>query len=107
MLLLPLSQESGPTIEAQAGFDGLYETSLAVPVVVTARNEGQPFDGEVRIISPGTGGAGALVYSAPLTLPGGADKRVPLVVYMAPFSGRLTAQLVADGRVVADRKSVV
>ena len=33
----------------------------------TARNEGQPFDGEVRIISPGTGGAGALVYSAPIT----------------------------------------
>ena len=102
MLLLPLSQESGPTVEAQAGFDGLYETSLAVPIVVTARNEGQPFDGEVRIISPGTGGAGALVYSAPITLPGGADKRVPLVVYMAPFSGRLTAQLVADGRVVAE-----
>ena len=105
ILLLPFAQDGGLSIEAQAGFDGLYETSLAVPVVVTARNGGEPFDGEIRIISPGASGANALVYSAPLTLPTGADKRVPLVVYTASFGNRLTAQLVADGRVVAEAET--
>lgn len=38
ILLLPFAQDGGLAIEAQAGFDGLYETSLTIPVVVTARN---------------------------------------------------------------------
>src|SRR5690606_26710386 len=96
LLLLPIGQESGPVLEAHAGFDGYYKPTAAVPVTVTARNDGAAVDGEIRVLVSGSSGPGELIYSAPLSLPAGADKRIPLVVYAPPFAGQLTVQLVSD-----------
>ena len=104
VLLLPMAQQDGLTLGAQAGFDGYYEAPLATPVIVTARNDGPSFEGEIRVLS-GSANTGAPVYTAPLSLPTGADKRVPLVVYLTPFSGALTVQLISEGQVVAEVNS--
>lgn len=106
LLLLPLAQEGGLTLTAQAGFDGLYEPMRTVPVIVSARNDGAPFEGEIRVFASGTAAASGLVYSAPITLPTGADKRVPLTVYVEPFSdGNLVVQLVSDGVAAAETRT--
>lgn len=106
LLLLPFAQESGPVLEAHAGFDGYYKSTAAVPVTVAARNDGTAVDGEIRVLVSGSSGPGELVYSAPLSLPAGADKRIPLVVYVPPFAGQLAVQLVGrDGVVLAETQT--
>lgn len=106
LLLWPLAQEGALTLTAQAGFDGLYEPMRAVPVVVSARNDGAPFEGEIRVFASGTPASGGLVYSAPITLSTGADKRIPLTVYVEPFGGgNLVVQLVSDGNTVIETRT--
>ncbi|MBP6016763.1 MAG: hypothetical protein KA586_08590 [Candidatus Promineofilum sp.] len=106
LFLLTLVQEDGLTLTAEAGFDGLYEPMTTVPVVVSARNDGAPFEGEIRVFASATAGSSGLVYSAPITLPTGADKRVPLTLYVEPFSGgNLVVQLVSDGVAVAETRT--
>lgn len=106
LLLLPLAQEGGLTLTAQAGFDGFHEPLQTVPVVVSARNDGAPVEGEIRVIVSDISAADGLVYSAPITLPTGADKRVLLTVYVEPFSsGNLVVQLVSDGNTVAETRA--
>lgn len=102
---LPSAQNNGLTLTAQAGFDGLTKTSAAVPVIVTARNDGPPVEGELRVLVSGSAAPGELVYSAPLSLPTGADKRVPLVVYVPPFAGQLAVQLLSDDAVIAETQT--
>ena len=100
LLLRPTAQDDGLTLSARAGFDGLFKESAAVPVVVNARNDGPPIEGEIRVtVDDGSGGS--IVYSAPISLPTGSDKRVALYVSVLPFTGDLTVQLVSDETVVA------
>lgn len=102
-LLVPSVAQDGPlTLDARAGFDGLYEVMSPVPVVVTARNDGAPVEGEVRVFVPAGGATAPLVYSAPVSLPTGSDKRIPLVVHLPTFGDRLTVQFISDGQVVAE-----
>jgi len=101
----PLQQESGPVIEAQAGFDRLYEESSAVPVVVTARNDGPAIDGTILVSAVASDTGVSLVYSAPISLPTGSDKRVPLVVYLPAFSSGLSVRLVSGDEVVAQTRT--
>lgn len=104
LLALPLAQDDEPTLEAEAGYDGLYETLTAIPVVVTARNDGAPVDGEIRVLASAE--PNGLVYSAPLSLPTGSDKRVPLVVYTPPFGNNdLLVQIVSEGVVIAETRT--
>lgn len=112
LLLLPIGQATPPpgqttglTLTAQAGFDGFSKSSDAVPVIVTARNDGPPVEGEIRVLVSPSSGPGQIVYSAPLSLPTGADKRVPLVVYTPPFAGQLTVQLAGDDVVLAETRA--
>ena len=49
LLLRPAAQDDGLTLSARAGFDGLFKESAAVPVVVSARNDGPPIEGEIRV----------------------------------------------------------
>jgi hypothetical protein len=109
-LLAPAAQDGDLSITALAGFDGLYKSAAPVPVIITARNDGPPLDGELRVITGGSAGAGALVYSAPVSLPTGSDKRIPLVVHLPAFQGPLVVQLVSGeeviGEVTANRLSL-
>jgi hypothetical protein len=105
LLLSPAAQDSDLTLTARAGFDGLHEDSAAIPVVVSARNDGPPIDGELRVLVGSSLAGDPLVYSAPLSLPTGSDKRVALVAYAPPFSDALTVQLVSGDEVVAETQT--
>lgn len=98
----PLAQDAGLVLDAQAGFDGLYEEASAVPVAVTIRNDGAAIEGTILVSAAGNAAGDALVYSAPISLPTGSDKRVPLVVYFPAFGRGLTVRLVSDGTVIAE-----
>lgn len=104
LLLLPATQDGALTLTARAGFDGLYEDSAAIPVVVSARNDGPPIDGEFRVLVGGSSGD-PLVYSAPISLPTGSDKRVTLIAYAPSFSDALTVQLVSGDQVIAETQT--
>lgn len=103
LLALPAAQENPIRLNAQAGFDGIYEESAPVSVFVSVRNDGAAVEGEIQVISP-VGGE-ELIYSAPVSLPAGADKRVPLVVQLLPFAGEVTVRLVGEEGVLAESKS--
>lgn len=105
LLSLPLAQDGGLELTAAAGFDGLYEPSQAVSLVVSARNDGAAVDGEIHVLSSGAGDSGGLIFSAPLSLPTGADKRVPLTIYVPPFGGSLIVRLISDGVVLAETRT--
>jgi hypothetical protein len=105
LLSLPLAQDGGLELMAAAGFDGLYEPSRAVPLVVSARNNGAAVEGEIQVLTSSTGDAGGLIFSAPLSLPTGADKRIPLTIYVPPFGGSLIVRLVSDGAVLAETRT--
>jgi hypothetical protein len=98
LVTLPIGQESGLTLEAGAGFDRLYKESAVVPVVVNARNNGPPVDGEIQVILADDNSP---LYTAPISLPTQSDKRVPLYVRVPAFSRGITIQLVSDGRIMA------
>lgn len=97
-LSLPIVQDSGVNLTASAGFDRLYKESDAIPVYVSARNNGPAIEGEIRVTA---GDGSGLVYTAPISLPTQSDKRVPLYVHLPPFSRTLTVQLVSNNQVVA------
>ena len=100
LLLRPAAQDDGLTLSARAGFDGLFKETAAVPVVVSARNDGPPIEGEIRVAVDDSSG-GTVIYSAPISLPTGSDKRVALYVHVLPFAGDLTVQLVSGETVAA------
>ena len=100
LLLRPTAQDDGLTLSARAGFDGLFKESAAVPVVVSARNDGPLIEGEIRVAVDSSDG-GEVIYTAPVSLPTGSDKRVTLYVHALPFAGDLTVQLVSGATVVA------
>ena len=100
LLLRPAAQADDLTLSARAGFDGLYRNGAAVPILVSARNDGAPLEGEIRVaVDDGAGGEN--VFTAPVALPTQSDKRVALYVHVPGFSGSLKVELVSDGRVVA------
>ncbi len=104
LLLRPAAQDGGLSLSARAGFDGLYKEMDAVPVFVSVRNDGPPIEGEIRIAVDSMSG-GPVVYSAPVSLPTGSDKRVALYIDVLTFTGDLNVQLVSDETVVATADS--
>lgn len=93
--LLPGAQSGDETINlaARAGFDGLYKESTAVPVVIDVDNRGPSFDGEIRVAVGGEITGAPTIYSAPVALPTGSDKRVILFVNMPTFGSDLDVTL--------------
>lgn len=95
---VPLAQGDSVSLNAQVGFDGIHEAGTPLPLVVTVRNDGPPIEGEIRAIVPS--GGNDLVYSAPVSLPAGADKRVSLVIHNSAFGNRINVQLVSDSQAI-------
>lgn len=95
-----LVQGGGVSLSAQTGYDEIYEAGSPIPLTITVRNDGPPLEGEIRAVVPS--GGNDLVYSAPVSLPTGADKRVPLVIHNSAFGSRVKVQLISEGQVVAE-----
>lgn len=100
--LSPVQAQSttpGLEMQAEAAFEGNFKYGEWVPVWVTLENNGADLTGEVIIRVGGSGGT--MAYTAPVELPGGARKRVPIYVLPNNFSRRLSVTYETDGQVLA------
>lgn len=89
----------GLKMEALAAFDGHFKYGEWLPVWVYLENSGADLDLEVRVRV--SGNWGATTFAAPVPLPTGSRKRVPVYVLPNNFSRTLEVQLVdGEGRVL-------
>lgn len=94
------------SIEVRAGFDGYYKPNYAVPMTISAQNDGPPIEGEIRIITGNPSFNDEVVYSVPISLPTQSNRQIALTVYLSRFTGSLTAQLVdSNGAIIAEQDS--
>lgn len=100
--LLPASvhaQESGPSLQVQAGFDGYYCPDDWLPLLVTVANEGREVAGEVRVIRDDSMGR-RIVYAQPVLLPAHSRKQFFLHVFGEGYISQITVGLVEQGQVL-------
>lgn len=105
LLARPLAAQEGAnglTLEAQAGFDGLYKPTAALPVVIRAANSGAPLEGEIRVTTGSLVDGESLTYSAPVSLPTQSDKRVVLYINLPTLVSSLAVQFVSEDEVLAE-----
>jgi hypothetical protein len=96
----------GLTLEARAGFDGLYRGEYWLPVVVNVANSGPPIEGEVRVYPGATADADEFVYRAPISLPTQSDKQVTLYIQLpGPATSVLVQVADANGQVLATART--
>lgn len=111
LVLLPRTtaaqdDDTGLSLQVRAGFDGYYKPSYAVPVTISAQNDGPPIEGEIRIITGNRSFNDEVVYSVPISLPTQSNRQVALTVYLSRFTGSLTAQLVDNnGAILTEQDS--
>ncbi len=84
VLFPAVGRAEGPAVsmEAAAGFDGRAKSGAWVPVMLTLKNDGAEFSGEIQFETRLDYGPMRNVgdYRTPVTVPAGAVKRVPLLV---------------------------
>lgn len=101
-VLLPAQAQSttpGLEIQAEAAYEGYIKYGEWTPVWVTLSNDGADLNGEVVIRVTGSGGA--MAYVAPVEMPGGARKRLPVYVLPNNFTRLLNVQYESNGEVLA------
>ncbi|MBN1140166.1 MAG: hypothetical protein JXM73_26585 [Anaerolineae bacterium] len=86
----------GLTMEATAAFGGHFKYGEWLPVWVLLENAGSDLEAEVRVRV--TGGYAISTFAAPVTLPSGSRKRLPVYVLPNNFSRQLEVNLVAAGQ---------
>jgi hypothetical protein len=97
-----LAQEGKPELSAHAAFDGYFKYGEWLPVWVELSNQGRDVEAEVRIRVP-TGGGG-MTFAAPVSLPSGSHKRLPVYVLPNNFSRELEVQLVEGEDLLASQR---
>lgn len=99
------AQASGIVMEATPAYTGYFKYGEWLPVYVELENQGNDLDGDIRIeISTSQG---TLVFDAPVSLPSGARKLVPVYVLPNNFSRELAVNLVSNNKTVASQKASV
>jgi hypothetical protein len=96
------AQESGPSLQVQAGFDGYYRLDEWVPLLVTVANEGGEVQGEVRVVRDDSTGR-RTVYAQSVILPAHSRKQFFLYVFGEGYTNRVTVELVERGRVLIEQ----
>lgn len=97
-------EDSRITLTVDAGFDGFYKQSDAVPVYVTVANAGTAVNGELRITLK-VGFSEELTYRTPVALATQSNKRIPLPVQIASSATTLTVELWEGDKLVAAQRS--
>jgi hypothetical protein len=97
--------QTGLKMEAEAAFDGYFKYGEWLPVWVQLENSGPDLDAEARVRVPGSWGT--ISFVAPVSLPGGSRKRIPLYVLPNNFSHTLELELTAGGQVLLSQKVAV
>ncbi len=100
MAALPVHAQTaaGVQMKASAAYGGNYKYGEWLPVWVELENQGRDLTAEVRVQVPGSGRTTTFV--APVSLPSGSHKRLPVYVLANNFSRQLTINLVSDNKVV-------
>lgn len=92
----------GVTLAASAGFDGFYKDRTAVPVWVDVANTGAPLEATIAVTVGDSSFGDSTFYTAPVSLPSGSAKRVPLYVYLPEFGADISVQLLAGDELIAE-----
>lgn len=94
----------GLDVEAGAAFDGYFKYGEWLPVWVEINNRGADMTAELRVI---VSGANPMQFTAPVDLPAGSRKRLPIYILPNNFSRQLVVDLVSgDTRLASRRVSV-
>lgn len=102
-----IAQETPPAvvITVTPAFQGYFKYGEWLPVWVVLENNGSDLEGEVqvKIVSDFE----QTIFAAPVSLPTGAHKRIPVYVLPNNFTHELKIDLVADGDVILSETAVV
>jgi hypothetical protein len=95
------AQTPAPVMAVTPAFDGYFKYGEWLPLYVSVENSGGDMEAELRVRVTGTGNN---VFAAPVSLPSGARKLVPLYVLPNNFTRVLEVQLVSQEQLVASAK---
>ncbi len=99
------AQSQTLTLKAEAAYNGYFKYGEWLPVWVELQNQGADLEAEVRVSI--TSSQGTLVFSAPVALPSGSHKRMPVYVLPNNFSRELVVQLMNEGKVLASQSITI
>lgn len=103
-LASPAAQDdlpAGLSMQADVAFDGYFKYGEWLPVWVDLENSGPDLDVEVRVGLAGSWGK--TTFAAPVELPTGSRKRVPVYVLPNNYSHELQVELVSGDEVLGTR----
>src|SRR5438094_3978383 len=99
---------SGLTLAVHVGYQDVVKPGEWTPVTVDARNTGADVDGVLEIqeaLNAQPGVSGFTIYQQPISLPGGASKRVRTYLVQDTPGATVTARIIHNGRVAISRDS--
>ncbi len=96
-----VAAQAAPVLQATPAYNGYFKYGEWLPVYIAVENPGADVDAElqVRVTSSSTN-----VFAAPVALPSGARKLVPLYVLPNNFTRVLDVQLISAGKLLASQK---
>ena len=100
---------SGLSLAVHVGYQDVVKPGEWTPVTVDVRNTGADVDGVLEIqesLNAQPGVSGFTFYQQPISLPGGASKRVRTYLVEDTTGATVTARIVANGRTLISQDSV-
>src|SRR5438876_2927460 len=100
---------SGLTLAVHVGYQDVVKPGEWTPVTIDARNTGADVDGVLEIqeaLNAQPGVSGFTIYQQPISLPGGASKRVRTYLVEDTTGATVTARIVSNGRTLISQASV-
>jgi hypothetical protein len=97
------------TLTVNSGYQGVVKVGEWMPVTVVAKNSGVAIDGTLElqeVFSNQPGVTGGPIYQAPVSLAGGATKRIRGYVVENSTGSTIRVRIVQNGRVIVSQDSV-
>jgi hypothetical protein len=102
---LAVAQSPLITLSIEAGFDGRFRDNEWLPIIIAVRNDGDAVEGRL-VVRPETSGAGIVnTYSAPVSLPEGADQTVTLYITARSFAQQVRVEMIDQNGAVIGSES--
>src|SRR5437763_5538866 len=100
---------NGVTLAVHVGYQDVVKPGEWTPVTVDARNTAAEVDGTLEIqesLNAQPGVSGFTIYQQPISLAGGASKRVRIFLVEDTSGATVTARVIQNGRVAVSQDSV-
>src|SRR5947199_8900 len=100
---------SGLSLAVHVGYQDVVKPGEWTPVTVDVRNAGADVDGLLEVqesLNAQPGVIGFTIYQQPISLPGGASKRVRTYLVEDTTGATVTARIVSNGRTLISQDSV-